>query len=79
VSEGQIKKEDVERWKWRRFGFAALRRGQRHAAASHATSIPPIHEFSINPDARKTGELTRATASYHATSCEVKTTARGLK
>jgi len=75
VSEGQIKKEDVERWKWEAFWDAPLYiEGSGVRPPSHATSIPPMRGIFDQPGLpRKPEEVSRATASYRATGCAVKT------
>lgn len=75
VAEGQIKKEDVERWKWEAFWDSPLYvEGSGVRPPSHGTSIPPMHGIFDQPGLpRKPEEISRATASYHATGCAVKT------
>jgi hypothetical protein len=75
VSDGQIKKEDVERYKWEAFWDSPLYvEGSGVRPPSHGTSIPPLHGIFDQPGLpRKPEEITRATAIYKSTSCEVKT------
>lgn len=75
VKEGQIRKEDVERWKWEAFWDSPLYvEGSGVRPPSHGTSIPPMHGIFDQPGLpRKAEEITRATASYHATGCAVRT------
>ena len=81
VSEGQIKKADVERWKWEAFWDSPLYvEGSGVRPPSHATSIPPMHGIFDQPGLpRKPEEITRATASYHATGCTVTTNGARLE
>jgi hypothetical protein len=81
VKEGQIKKEDVERWKWDAFWDSPLYvEGSDKRPPSHATSIPPIHGIFDQPGMpRKASEITRATATYQATRCEVVTNGARLE
>ncbi len=81
VKEGQIKKEDVERWKWEAFWDSPLYvEGSGVRPPSHGTSIPPLHGIFDQPGLpRKPEEITRATASYHATGCEVRTNGARLE
>jgi hypothetical protein len=75
VREGQIKAADVERWKWEAFWDAPLYiEGSGVRPPTHATSIPPMHGiFGQKGLPRTPDEITRAAASYHATTCDVKT------
>jgi hypothetical protein len=81
VREGQIKAADVERWKWEAFWDAPLYvEGSGVRPPTHATSIPPMNGiFGQKGLPRTPDEITRATASYHATSCEVKTSGARLE
>ena len=81
VREGQIKKEDVDRWKWEAFWDSPLYvEGSGTRPPSHATSIPPIHGIFDQPGMpRKPEEITRATATYKATGCEVRTNGARLE
>ena len=81
VREGQIKAADVERWKWEAFWDAPLYvEGSGVRPPTHATSIPPMNGiFGQKGLPRTPDEITRATASYHATTCEVKTSGARLE
>ena len=74
VRAGQIKAEDVERVKWEAFWDAPLYlEGSGVRPPSHATSIPPMHGIFDQPGLPRTpAEVTRATATYAATGCDVK-------
>ncbi len=74
VREGEIKKDDVERWKWEAFWDSPLYvEGSGVRPPSHATSIPPMHGIFGQPGLpRKPEEVKRATATYHATGCVVR-------
>ncbi len=75
VREGQIKQSDVERWKWEAFWDAPLYiEGSGVRPPSHGTSIPPMNGILGQKGLPRTpDEVTRATARYNATGCEVKT------
>lgn len=75
VADGQIKKEDVERWKWEAFWDSPLYvEGSGVRPPSHGTSIPPLHGIFGQPGLpRQASEITRASARYRATGCVVKT------
>jgi hypothetical protein len=81
VKEGQIKKADVDRWKWEAFWDSPLYvEGSGVRPPSHGTSIPPLHGIFDQPGLpRQPAEITRATASYHATGCTVKTNGARLE
>ena len=81
VREGQIKAADVERWKWEAFWDAPLYvEGSGVRPPTHATSIPPMNGiFGQKGLPRTPDEVTRATASYKATACEVKTSGARLE
>jgi hypothetical protein len=81
VREGQIKAEDVERWKWEAFWDAPLYvEGSGVRPPSHATSIPPMNGiFGQKGLPRTPDEITRAAASYHVTTCEVRTNGARLE
>jgi len=81
VREGQIKAADVERWKWEAFWDAPLYvEGSGVRPPTHATSIPPMNGiFGQKGLPRTPDEIMRATASYHATTCEVKTSGARLE
>ena len=81
VKEGQIKKEDVERWKWEAFWDSPLYvEGSGVRPPSHGTSIPPLHGIFDQPGLpRRPAEITRATASYKATGCTVVTNGARLE
>lgn len=81
VREGQIKKEDVDRWKWEAFWDSPLYvEGSGVQPPSHATSIPPMHGIFDQPGLpRQPEEITRATATYKATGCAVKTNGARLE
>lgn len=81
VKEGQIKIEDVERWKWDAFWDSPLYvEGSGVRPPSHGTSIPPLHGIFDQPGLpRQPEEITRATASYQATGCTVRTNGARLE
>src|SRR4030095_2240175 len=81
VKEGQIKQADVGRWKWEGFWDAPLYvEGSGVRPPTHATSIPPMNGiFGQKGLPRTPDEINRSTASYKATSCEVKSTAARLE
>jgi hypothetical protein len=81
VREGQIKAADVERWKWEAFWDAPLYvQGSGVRPPTHATSIPPMNGiFGQKGLPRTPDEITRATATYHATTCEVTTSGARLE
>ena len=80
-AEGQIKAADVERWKWEAFWDAPLYiEGSGVRPPTHATSIPPMHGIFNQPGLpRKPEEVKRATATYQANGCEVKTNGARLE
>jgi hypothetical protein len=81
IAEGQIKKSDVERWKWEAFWDAPLYiEGSGKRPPTHATSIPPMNGiFGQKGLPRTPDEITRATASFNAAGCEVKTNGARLE
>ena len=81
VREGQIKAADVERWKWEAFWDAPLYvEGSGVRPPTHATSIPPMNGiFGQKGLPRTSDEITRAAASFHTTTCEVKTSGARLE
>ena len=81
VREGQIKPADVARWKWEAFWDSPLYvEGSGVRPPSHGTSIPPLHGIFDQPGLpRQREEITRATASYHATACEVRSNGARLE
>ncbi len=80
-AEGQIKAADVERWKWEAFWDAPLYvEGSGVRPPTHATSIPPMNGiFGQKGLPRTPDEVIRATATYHAHGCEVKTNGARLE
>ena len=81
VKEGQIKEADVERWKWEAFWDAPLYvEGSGVRPPTHATSIPPMNGiFGQKGLPRTPDEIKRSTASYKATTCEVKSSGARLE
>lgn len=81
VKSGQITEESVERIKWEAFWDAPLYiEGSGERPPSHGTSIPPQVGIFGQPDLpRKPEEVMRATATYKATSCTVKTNGARLE
>jgi hypothetical protein len=81
VREGQIKAADVERWKWEAFWDAPLYvEGSGVRPPTHATSIPPVNGiFGQKGLPRTPDEITRATATYNTTACEVKSNGARLE
>lgn len=81
VREGQIKAEDVERWKWEAFWDAPLYvEGSGVRPPTHATSIPPMNGiFGQKGLPRTPDEVVRAAAKYEVRGCEVKTNGARLE
>jgi hypothetical protein len=81
IKQGQINAETAEQIKWEAFWDAPLyveASGER--PPSHSTSIPPVNGIFNQPGLpRKPAEIVRATASYQAQSCEVKTNGARLE
>lgn len=78
---GQITAEAVESIKWEAFWDAPLYlEGSSERPPSHSTSIPPHEGIFGQPGMpRKPEEIVRATATYHAQGCEVKTNGARLE
>jgi hypothetical protein len=76
-----LTREMVERWKWEAFWDAPLYiEGSGVRPPTHATSIPPMNGLFGQPGLpRKPEEVKRVTASYKATSCEVKSNGNRLE
>jgi hypothetical protein len=74
VRDGGLTPETIERIKWEAFWDAPLYvEGSGVRPPTHATSIPPMGGIFNQPGLpRKPEEITRATATYRATGCEVK-------
>jgi hypothetical protein len=81
IKQGQINAETVEQIKWEAFWDSPLyveSSGER--PPSHSTSIPPVKGIFNQPGLpRKPAEIVRATASYQAQGCEVKTNGARLE
>jgi hypothetical protein len=78
---GKLTTEIIEKIKWEAFWDAPLYiEGSGGRPPSHSTSIPPLEGLLNQPGMpRKLEEVTRATATYHATSCQVKTNGARLE
>lgn len=78
---GQLTAEVIDRIKWEAFWDAPLYiKGSGERPPSHATSIPPKGGLLQQPGLpRRPEEITRATATYQARSCEVKTNGARLE
>jgi hypothetical protein len=75
VRTGHLSQEILDRIKWEAFWDAPLYiEGSDVRPPSHSTSIPPTNGLFNQPGMpRQQREVVRATATYQATSCEVKT------
>ena len=78
---GQLTAEAIDRIKWEAFWDAPLYiNGSGDRPPSHGTSIPPVGGLLQQPGLpRRPEEVTRATATYHARGCEVKTNGARLE
>jgi hypothetical protein len=78
---GQLTAEVIDRIKWEAFWDAPLYiKGSGARPPSHGTSIPPMGGLLQQPGLpRRPEEITRATATYQARSCEVKTNGARLE
>jgi hypothetical protein len=81
VRGGTLTREMIESIKWEAFWDAPLYiEGSGKRPPSHATSIPPMDGIFNQPGLpRKPAEITRATASYEAHGCEVKSNGARLE
>ncbi len=81
VRDGGLTAEMIEKIKWEAFWDAPLYlEGSSVRPPSHSTSIPPMGGVFTQPGLpRQPGEITRATATYQAQSCEVKTNGARLE
>ncbi|OLE83140.1 MAG: hypothetical protein AUF76_07255 [Acidobacteria bacterium 13_1_20CM_2_65_9] len=81
LRDGGLTAETIERIKWEAFWDAPLYlEGSSERPPTHATSIPPMGGIFNQPGLpRRPEEITRATATYRAQGCEVKTNGARLE
>src|SRR3989454_6132839 len=81
VRDGGLTAEMIERIKWEAFWDAPLYlEGSSERPPTHATSIPPMGGIFNQPGLpRRPEEINRATATYRAQGCEVKTNGARLE
>jgi hypothetical protein len=78
--DGGLSKEIIDRVKWEAFWDAPLHIKGSESSLSHGTSIPPIEGVLDQPGLpRRPEEVKRATATYEATGCEVRTNGARLE
>jgi hypothetical protein len=81
VRGGKLSPEVIQRIKWEAFWDAPLHlEGSSDRPPTHGTSIPPMGGIFDQPGLpRRPEEITRATATYKARGCEVKTNGARLE